>query len=72
MKKSFLDFLERQGIKNINSRQLKVAFLIWILPLGTLWLGIYLIWMGIVKRRLKNRNLNNSNQILIQLPFTKI
>jgi len=53
MKKRFLDFLERQGIVNINSRNLNIAFCLWILPLGTLWFGIYIIWLVYIKKNLK-------------------
>jgi len=48
-----MDFLERQGIEKINARQLNVAFIIWLLPLGTLWFGIYIIWLVYIKKNLK-------------------
>lgn len=53
MKKRFLDFLERQGIQNMNSRHLNIACILWMLPLGTIWMGIYIIWMVYIKKYLK-------------------
>jgi hypothetical protein len=53
MKKRFLEFLERQGIDNINSRHLNVAFIIWLLPMGTVLMGIYLVCLVFIKKKLK-------------------
>jgi hypothetical protein len=53
MKKRFLEFLERHGIDNINSRHLNVAFIIWLLPMGTLFMAIYIICLALIKKKLK-------------------
>jgi hypothetical protein len=45
MKKYFLDYLKRIGFGKINSRQFAIACIIWIFPLGTFWLGLYLFWL---------------------------
>jgi hypothetical protein len=52
MKQRLLDKLSRMGYGNLSKRTLSVAFILWLLPLGTIWSIAFLF----VHRLLSKRN----------------
>ncbi len=52
MKQRLLDKLIRLGFADLSKRTLSIAFIMWLLPLGTIWSLAFLV----VSRFLSKRN----------------
>lgn len=51
MKQRLLDKLIRMGYGNLSKRTLSIAFILWLLPLGTLWSLAFLVLYRLVSKR---------------------